>query len=122
MAGRAIFGWWRGVVGALAIYAVLLQAMLTGMAGPALSAGDPSICAPTSEHAADPANAPAHQTGHMCCLAACTAALSRLPSAAGAVVAWPVRTATRIAWAPAGEQLTTGPPRSATRARGPPPD
>lgn len=124
MVRQAIFGGWRGVVGAFAIYAVLLQLMLAGMAGPALSAasGDPSICAPSSGASGDPAKAPAQHAGHLCCLVACAPALPPLPPAAGAVVSWPARTAIRIAWVPADEQLTTGPPRSATRARGPPRD
>ena len=122
MAASRLSGMRRAIIGAVALYGLLLQAFLTGMApqgAPALDAGiHAALCAPADGQGGG--DQPARHAKHDCCLAASVAVAASSLDRAETAVAWPARRSTRVSWTAVDYQPTTGPPRSATSARGPP--
>lgn len=115
-AGRA-----RAILGVIALYGLLLQGFLLAMtpaAGP-FAAGAAPICATDGDHGPD-RGVPAAHDGHACCVAACAAGPPPLPALAGHEAAWPSREAAPVLWSASESVLSTGPPVSASSARGPP--
>ncbi|MCJ2057691.1 hypothetical protein MKL09_14130 [Methylobacterium sp. J-048] len=102
----------------VALYALLLQAFL-GFATPAHAFGSSGavLCAEHESGTPDDGAAPLH--AHPCCtLVQVVGAV--LPPSEPVAVAWSFEPAVRLAWRPEAAHPKTGPPLSASSARGPP--
>ncbi|MCJ2093277.1 hypothetical protein MKK67_12370 [Methylobacterium sp. J-072] len=108
----------RAIIGMVALYALLLQAFL-GFATPAHAFGTSGavLCAEHDSGTPDNGAAPLH--AHPCCTLVQAVGVA-LPPSEPVAVAWPFAPALRLAWRPEAERPKTGPPPSATSARGPP--
>lgn len=108
----------RATIAVVALYALVLQAFLTGTL-PVTSAqvhGFGEICAP-----ADPGSeAPAKHEGKGCCTAACAPLAAPLPVLDVSTLAWPARSAVVAAFPAASPPPARGPPIHDRSARGPP--
>lgn len=108
----------RAIIGMVALYALLLQAFL-GFATPTHALGSPGavLCAEHGSGPSDDGAAPRH--AHPCCTLVQVVGAA-LPPSEPVAVAWPFAPAQRLAWRPEADRPKTGPPPSATSARGPP--
>jgi hypothetical protein len=98
--------------------ALLLQAFL-GFATPAHAFGSPGavLCA---EHASGaPEDGPAPLHAHPCCTLVQVTGVA-LPASEPVAVAWPFAPSLRLVWRAEAAHPKTGPPLTATSARGPP--
>ena len=108
----------RALVGALALYGLLLQAFLAAATTAPRPAASGVICA---EHGSGaPANDGPVRHDHQCCTAAVQAGTLAPPPEPGFAAAWPPRAEVLVAWRPEASVLRTGPPTRAHSARGPP--
>jgi hypothetical protein len=108
----------RAIIGMVALYALLLQAFL-GFATPAHAFGSPGVvlCA---EHASGaPEDGPAPLHAHPCCTLVQVTGMA-LPASEPVAVAWPFAPSRRLVWRAEAAHPKTGPPLTATSARGPP--
>ncbi len=112
----------RAAVAVVALYGLLLQALLTSMASPPPAAGPglSAICSPNGGDHASPDGQPTSHDRHGCCTAACAATIMATPAPSHGLVAWPRRDTTNVLWRTAHTILPTGPPVFAASARGPP--
>lgn len=108
----------RAIIGMVALYALLLQAFL-GFATPARAVGLPGAVLCAEHGSGAPDNETVAHHAHPCCTLVQAGSVA-LPVSEPAVVAWPFAPASRLAWQPEAERPKTGPPRTATSARGPP--
>lgn len=111
----------RAVIAVAALYALALQSVLGGMAGPRLLDPAHILCLQQStsvEGSPDPA-APVHL--HLaCCTAAQIAAPLAAPILAVVPIAWPVRRAVLAVWPPEIAATPRAPPGISAAARAPP--
>ncbi len=107
----------RAIIGAIALYVLLLQAFL-GFATPSLALGPDGILC-TEHGPASPDGKPGPHNGHQCCLPVQEASFVPPPEVATDAV-WPLPTARILVWRPESDLLTTGPPDRAHQPRGPP--
>ncbi|NNM72684.1 hypothetical protein [Enterovirga aerilata] len=109
---------WRAIVGAIALYAVLLQAFVAA-ATPTLSLdGRGILCTEHGPGQPEGGGAPARHDHH-CCLPGHGPALAPPPGGYDPV-SWRTAEAIRIAWRPEADLPRTGPPEGSHTARGPP--
>jgi hypothetical protein len=109
----------RAAVAVVALYALVLQAFLTGLlpVGAAQAHGFAELCAP----AQDGSGQPARHDGKGCCTAACAPLALPVPDPlAAAAVAWPPRAAIILAFSAAAPPPARGPPVESHSPRGPP--
>jgi hypothetical protein len=89
----------RLAIGAFAVYALLLQGVLTASA-PAAGLADGVICAADGSGQGTSGSAPAGHHHGLCCTLACAAAACAYTGAASPLVFLPVRSASIICLAP----------------------
>src|ERR1700712_1031445 len=95
----------RAITAVIALYAFVLQAFLGGLMPMAPAGPDGILCLTLDTHGpadAGPFAPAAHHHGD-CCTAAQLAAGAAPPQPLATALAWSLRAATRIAWAPASE-------------------
>jgi hypothetical protein len=109
---------WRAIVGAIALYALLLQSFLLA-ATPTLALGDAGIlCLDHASGQPDSGGAPSGHEHH-CCLPGHVAPLVP-PLPAYQAVPWRAPEAALLGWRHEADQPRTGPPKRAHTPRGPP--
>jgi hypothetical protein len=112
----------RAITAVIALYAFALQAFLGGLMPMTPAGPDGSLCltldggGPADDGPAAPAS---HHHGD-CCTAAQFAAGAEPPRPLARALAWSLRAATRITWAPAAAPSARGPPGTIAHPRGPP--
>lgn len=112
----------RAITAVIALYALVLQAFLGGLA-PVSAAGPAGVLClheAGSEPADDDPSLPAHDHHAACCTAAGHAPTAEPPLIVATAIAWPPRLATRVAWFEDGTVRARAPPGSVASARGPP--
>ncbi|WP_454104135.1 hypothetical protein [Methylorubrum extorquens] len=109
----------RAIIGVIALYALVLQAFLSGLAPlPALPLGG-VICAEHDGSSVPGDQVPACQH-HACCTAAQAAQLLHQTLSAFATVAWASPRAASVPWRDAGMVQARAPPDQSASPRGPP--
>lgn len=119
----------RVAVSGVALYALVLQALLGGLAPPPVAAPSGQICLPPAAMAGEPGSrgeAPAERSGPdatdclaACCLAACAGGPAIRP-ADSRPAAWPARRGADPGWREAGGPGESAARPGTARARAPP--
>lgn len=106
----------RATIAVLALYGLVLQVFLAGLAPPVLGKahGFAELCAP----AQDGGEAPVKQDRHGCCAALCSPLATPLAPVGATLAAWP-EASTRVVSSTA-PPAARGPPTRAHSPRGPP--
>jgi hypothetical protein len=115
----------RGLTAVAALYALVLQALLGGIAALPVAVNPTSLClASAGETAAAGAakdGLPAPDAHHAaCCTAAHHPSAAALPPPLSAAIAWPEREAGRADWSVAQRRTARPPPFTLAHARAPP--
>ena len=115
----------RGLTAVAALYALVLQALLGGIAALPIAGAPAFLClsstgeAVSAEAAKDGLPAPdVHHAG--CCTAAHHPPAAALPPPPSAAIAWPEREAVRADWSGAQRRAGRPPPFTLAHARAPP--
>lgn len=112
---------WRAATMVVALYALVLQAVLGGALPAAAAGAEDILClhqadAPSPDHR----RAPAPHAHAECCTAAQAAGGAALPRPDLSTAAWPSGAVVRVAWRPVAEALPRPPPGRIAHPRGPP--
>ncbi|AWB19591.1 hypothetical protein DA075_00445 [Methylobacterium currus] len=119
-------GWtsWRGfraAVAVAALYALALQALLTGAVATAQPGLPHILCAPdVGSSPDDPVKAPPVHHHLACCTAAHSLDVLTVPVLGSALIAWPVRRIVGASWRPEVVARPRAPPGAHASARAPP--
>ena len=112
---------WRAATMVVALYALVLQAVLGGALPAAAAGADGVLCLhQVDAPSPDDRRAPAPHAHAECCTAAQPAGGAALPRQELSTAAWPSGTGARIAWRPVAEALPRAPPGRIAHPRGPP--
>ena len=112
----------RALTAVAALYALVLQALLGGIAALPVAGAPGLLCAQLADGdgGAPDERHPTPPHGHAgCCTAASHAPTPAPPPEAGPAV-WPDRSVTRIGWRARGPQAARAPPHTLASARAPP--
>lgn len=119
----------RGLTAVAALYALVLQALLGGIAALPVAGAPAFLCQPIAQQAADGAvsaaaakdGLPAPDSHHAgCCTAAHHAPAATLTPPLSAEAAWPERDAARARWSGVQRRAARPPPFTLAHARAPP--
>ena len=123
LAGRSGSGGWRAIASVIALYALVLQAVLGGMMPAHATALDSLLCAGFSESGpvASEKGVPAKAHSHAdCCTAAHAPVGAEPPRPESLLVGWSARPILRILWEASEEARPRAPPGLIAHPRGPP--
>ena len=118
----------RGLTAVAALYALVLQALLGGIAALPVTGAPAFLCQPIAQQIADGAvsagaakdGLPAPDSHHAGCCTAAHHPPAALPPPLSAAITWPDREAARAGWSGARSRTARPPPFTLAHARAPP--
>jgi hypothetical protein len=111
----------RVAIAVVALYAVVLQAILGGTLSVGPSELTHQLCLKGTDVRDDgPVTPPSPHTHLSCCTAAHVPPVLDAPSLSATIIAWPVRRASGVIWRPEVVSIPRAPPRLHATARAPP--